>query len=104
MLTALSQEKFEKDSCMDVKNLLIAGAAIDEQDDCGETALILAVKAGRSEVVKCLLDENADPTIIDDHGRTALHHAASINDPDIVRMLLQYPVVQASPLYFFDLF
>lgn len=89
MLTALNQNKTEKISCMDVENLLRAGSAIDEQDDCGETALIMAIKAGRAEVVKCLLQYGADPTIPDDHKRTALHHAASINASDIVRIILE---------------
>lgn len=89
MVTALNQDKAEEASCADIENLLLAGAAIDEQDDCGETALVMAIKVGRAEVVKCLLDRGADPAIPDDHGRTALHHAASINAADIVRMLLE---------------
>uniref|UniRef100_A0A1I7VL43 Notch n=1 Tax=Loa loa TaxID=7209 RepID=A0A1I7VL43_LOALO len=89
MLTALNQEKNEEASCMDVENLFLAGALVDAEDDYGETALIMAIKAGRAEVVKCLLQFGADITISDIHNRTALHHAASINAADIVRILLE---------------
>uniref|UniRef100_A0A915PS56 Uncharacterized protein n=1 Tax=Setaria digitata TaxID=48799 RepID=A0A915PS56_9BILA len=84
MLTALNQEKTEEVSCTDIENLFLAGAFIDDEDDCGETALVIAIKAGRAEVVKCFLRFGADVTILDDHNRTTLHHAASINAADIV--------------------
>lgn len=89
MLTALNQEKNEEASCTDVENLFLAGALIDAEDDYGETALILAIKAGRAEVVKCFLRFGADITVSDIHNRTVLHHAASINAADIVRILLE---------------
>ncbi|CAG9535345.1 unnamed protein product [Cercopithifilaria johnstoni] len=84
MLTALNQEKNEEASCTDVENLFLVGALIDAEDDCGETALIMAIKAGRAEVVKCFLRFGADITISDIHNRTTLHHAASINAADII--------------------
>uniref|UniRef100_A0A0R3S3B5 Notch n=1 Tax=Elaeophora elaphi TaxID=1147741 RepID=A0A0R3S3B5_9BILA len=84
MLTALNQAKSEEASCTDVENLFLAGAFIDAEDDSGETALIMAIKAGRAEVVKCLLRFGADVTATDIHNRTALHHAASINAADII--------------------
>ncbi|VDK72475.1 unnamed protein product [Litomosoides sigmodontis] len=89
MLTALNQTKSEEASCTDVENLFLAGALIDAEDDCGETALIMAVKAGRAEVVKCFLRFGADIATCDIHNRTALHHAASINAADIIRILLE---------------
>lgn len=89
MLTALNQEKSEEASCMDVENLFLADALIDAEDNFGETALIMAIKAGRAQVAKCLLRFGANATVSDFHHRTVLHHAASINAADIIRILLE---------------
>ncbi|VDM95221.1 unnamed protein product [Thelazia callipaeda] len=99
MLTALNQMKSEEVSCSDVENLFLSGALIDEEDDYGQTALILAIKAGRAEVVKCLLRLGAHVTDVDDYNRTTLHHAASINASDILRLLLE---AQEIEVYFVD--
>lgn len=99
MLTALNQEKSEEASCTDVENLFLAGTFIDAEDDCGETALIMAIKAGRAEVVKCFLRFGADIAICDIHNRTALHHAASINAADIIRILLETEEIEVCFIY-----
>ncbi|KAM3718302.1 Neurogenic locus notch [Dirofilaria immitis] len=98
MLTALNQKKCEEVSCTDVENLFLAGALIDNDDDNGETALIMAIKAGRAEVVKCLLRFGADITVSDIHNRTVLHHAASINASDIIRILLEIDEIEVDAI------
>uniref|UniRef100_A0AAF5Q282 EGF-like domain-containing protein n=2 Tax=Wuchereria bancrofti TaxID=6293 RepID=A0AAF5Q282_WUCBA len=98
MLTALNQEKGEEISCTDVENLFLAGALVNVVDDCGQTALIMAIKAGRAEVVKCLLRFGADTAISDIHSRTTLHHAASINAADIVRILLETEEIEVDAI------
>ncbi|VBB25720.1 unnamed protein product [Acanthocheilonema viteae] len=98
MLTALNQEKNEEASCIDVENLFLVGALIDAEDDCGETALIMAIKAGRAEVVKCFLRFGADITVSDIHNRTPLHHAASINAADIIRILLETEQIEVDAI------
>lgn len=95
MLTALNQGKSEETSCTDVENLFLVGALIDAQDDSGETALIMAIKAGRAEVVKCLIQFGADITVTDIYNRTVLHHAASINAADIIRIILETETIEA---------
>lgn len=45
-----------------VKLLLAKGAAVDEVNPDGDTALILAVRAGNVEVIQALINAGADPT------------------------------------------
>lgn len=49
---------------------------------------MLAVKSGRGAVVDYLLQNGANPTIVDEKGRTPLHHAVAVNMPIIVKQLL----------------
>ncbi|VDM39507.1 unnamed protein product [Toxocara canis] len=88
MQTASNQAKSESSSVDDIRNLLKAGAHIDAQDDCEDTALMLAVKSGRRAVVEFLLDSGADPTIVDERDRTPLHHAVAVQSIEIVQLLL----------------
>ncbi|VDN42600.1 unnamed protein product [Gongylonema pulchrum] len=88
MQTASNQAKSEEASIEDIHNLLKAGAEIDAQDDSEDTALMLAVKSGRTAVVACLIKYGADPTLVDEKDRTPLHHAVAVNIPDIVQLLL----------------
>ncbi|VDN04815.1 unnamed protein product [Thelazia callipaeda] len=88
MQTASNQAKSEEASCEDICNLLKVGAEIDAQDDSEDTALMLAVKSGRTAVVDCLLKNGADPRLVDEKDRTPLHHAVAVNIPSIVQLLL----------------
>jgi ankyrin repeat protein/predicted Ser/Thr protein kinase len=54
----------------------------------GRTALILAAAKGDSEIVKTLLEKNADPDVQDDSGATALMVAIGRQDIDMAEMLL----------------
>jgi len=55
-------------------------ADIAMQDDLGETALIKAVKEGRREIVKQLIDVGADPYMTDYTGYSAYEHAMRSRD------------------------
>lgn len=96
MQTASNQAKNEEASCADIHNLLEAGAEIDAQDDSEDTALMLAVKSGRTMVVECLLKNGADPMLVDEKDRTPLHHAVAVNIPNIVQLLLDTRQVNVS--------
>ncbi|EJW73998.1 hypothetical protein WUBG_15094, partial [Wuchereria bancrofti] len=98
MQTASNQAKNEEASCEDIRNLLEVGAEIDAQDDSEDTALMLAVKSGRTTVVDCLLKNGADPTIVDEKDRTPLHHAVAVNIPNIVQLLLDTRQVNVDAL------
>ncbi|KAM8804355.1 ankyrin repeat domain-containing protein 34C [Eudromia elegans] len=78
--------------------LLEGGAYINESNDKGETALMVACvtkhvdqqSIGRARMVKYLLDNRADPNIQDKAGRTALMHACMQGaGADVVSLLLQ---------------
>lgn len=69
--------------------LLDAGIPIDARDEDGESALMGAAKAGRSELVRTLLARGADPALQDIWGYTALTWSASQTDnPETVAALL----------------
>ena len=57
--------------------LLDAGAKIDNQDDRGRTALMIAAERNHGHMVEILLDAGADSSIRDKNGSTALDLAAS---------------------------
>jgi ankyrin repeat protein len=71
------------------------GAAINDRDRYGETALSLA--RGSSPVVKFLLRRGADPTIADTRGRTPLMEASvEWAHLETVRCLLDHPGAAAA--------
>uniref|UniRef100_A0A8C5K4Y8 Ankyrin repeat domain-containing protein 34C n=1 Tax=Jaculus jaculus TaxID=51337 RepID=A0A8C5K4Y8_JACJA len=78
--------------------LLEGGAYINESNDKGETALMVACitthvdqqSISKSRMVKFLLDNRADPNIQDKSGRTALIHACIRRaGGDVVSLLLE---------------
>jgi hypothetical protein len=70
-----------------VQALMDQGAALNERDDQGRTALMLAVIDGRREAVRLLLDRGADPNVADHSGRTPLQMARQANLQEIVTLL-----------------
>ncbi|KAM4826451.1 LOW QUALITY PROTEIN: ankyrin repeat domain-containing protein 34C [Thomomys bottae] len=77
--------------------LLEGGAYVNESNDKGETALMVAClthhqdaqSSSKSRMVKCLLEHQADPNIQDRSGKTALMHACvGRAGGDVVSLLL----------------
>jgi ankyrin repeat protein len=54
-----------------VSYLLDAGAHIDDRDDRGRTALMMAAEGGRAEIASLLLARGADPALKDKAGKRA---------------------------------
>ncbi|XP_008946542.1 PREDICTED: ankyrin repeat domain-containing protein 34C-like, partial [Merops nubicus] len=78
--------------------LLEGGAYINESNERGETALMVACitkhvdqqSIGKAKMVKYLLDNRADPNIQDKSGKTALMHACIRGaGGDVVSLLLE---------------
>jgi uncharacterized protein len=70
-----------------ISYLLDAGAHIDDRDDRGRTALMIAAEAGRSEIVELLLKRGADPSLKDKAG----HRAADLTVLTALRERLALP-------------
>lgn len=71
-----------------VKRLLKSGKPVDERDSWGETALMAATAYGRTEVVKCLIDANADVTAITNEGKKIINFINTENaDPQLLLAL-----------------
>ena len=71
-----------------VKKLLDGGVPVDEKDEGGKTALMLASEKGRTEVVRLLLDKGALLDEKDADGMTALMWASNEGHTEVVKLLL----------------
>lgn len=71
-----------------VVDLLDRGAAVDDQDNVGQTALMYAANAGKSDVVGRLLVAGADPNRRDHEGNAPVMFAAQHGYAEIVGALL----------------
>jgi ankyrin repeat protein len=74
--------------------LLAHGARVDAKDDDGVTALYGAVEAGKTDLVRLLLEKGAAPGVRMGRGmlkgRTPLHDAAGRGRTEIVEALLKF--------------
>lgn len=71
-----------------IARLLRDGAAIDEQDANGETALFAAARAAQPKIIDQLMIAGADAAIRNDEGLTAVHAAAAGGDAEAVSVLV----------------
>jgi ankyrin repeat protein len=72
-----------------VKLHIEAGTDIDEKDAMsGSTPLISAATFGKIDIVKALIDANANLTLKNNDGATALHSAAFFCRVEIVQLLI----------------
>jgi ankyrin repeat protein len=62
---------------------------VNAKDDHGLTPLLLATQGGHREVVRLLLQSNADPDDSDEDGNTALLLATQHQNREIIRLLLR---------------
>jgi hypothetical protein len=81
--------------CVEIAKMLLAhGARVDTKDDEGATALYWAVEAGKTSLVRLLLEKGADPGVRMARGmmkgRTPLHDAAGRGRTEIVEALLKF--------------
>uniref|UniRef100_A0A1L8DIW4 Ankyrin n=1 Tax=Nyssomyia neivai TaxID=330878 RepID=A0A1L8DIW4_9DIPT len=71
-----------------VRNLILAGARVNERDATAKTALHVAAERGRVANVSAILQNGADYDAVDGDGNNALHIAVREGHLSIVRELL----------------
>ena len=71
-----------------IKQLVAAGADINEIDDRGIWPLLAAVTDGNLEAIRLLLALHADPNQTDHYQYSALHEAASLGYPAALELLI----------------
>lgn len=76
--------------------MLDMGAALEESDISGETALLLASRLGHADMVKELLRAGAAVNARDCLSRTALYFAALYDKAEVAALLLQSPQVDVN--------
>jgi len=79
-----------KGLCSVIPIALAAGVDKDRCDRMQNTALIIAVRAGKHEFVKALLAYNPNDALADDNGYTALWHAHENSDATMEALLVDY--------------
>jgi hypothetical protein len=73
-----------------VKKYLASGSDVNQQDVRGYTALIVAARAGFMEIVELLLENRADPRLLDREGISASAHARNLGYSDIEATIERY--------------
>jgi ankyrin repeat protein len=66
------------------------GPSVDQQDETGCTALLIAASKNHVQVVELLLRHGADPKIINNKERSPLHCAAYVGTVELSKLLLEY--------------
>lgn len=72
-----------------IRDMLPGVQDVDETDENGNTALMLAGYNGHTEIVKLLLDRGADINHLNSDGRNVLMYTASGPYPETVELLLE---------------
>lgn len=90
-LTALHKAALHGGGAPVVRLLLDYGADVNRRDNNNnQTALHFAADKGRTAMVKTLLNNGADVTLVNTAGNTALHLAAGYGEAKVVQLLLDH--------------
>ena len=81
--------------------ILKAGADINAKNEYGETALVRSVRSlvKNHSMIKLLLNNNANPDLVDNRNKNALAHAIERKDTAVIQILLEEgadPLVELS--------
>ena len=78
------------DNVEGIKNALARGSWINQKDDSGDTALMIAAYNGKTQAVEYLCQNGADINAWNPQKATALIYAAYYNQIEVARVLLKY--------------
>lgn len=70
--------------------LLENGGNVNEQNELGQSSLMLACERSLPNIVEFLLKKGADITQTDNEGRTALHYISIKSKPHIIKLLIDH--------------
>ena len=84
-------ESVHTDNPGGVREALEYGASVECLDYMLQTPLMLAAKLGSVDVCKCLVENGADPNVVDLSGKTALVYAYEHGKHEVVEYLLSQP-------------
>ena len=79
----------EKKDVKEIKELIDMGADVNQKNETGKTALMMASIKGYKEVVEFLIQKEADVNQKDDYGWTALMWTSRKGRNEIVKLLIQ---------------
>ena len=88
-LTMSIHKAIERGDLKKVKELLAAGAPVDERNRGGQTPLMIAVMHNLTPYFKALLMAGADVNAVDAVGESVMHYAGTHGTPLIVQALLE---------------
>jgi len=74
---------------LNIKQLILQGADINEIDARGIWPLLAATTYGNAQTVELLIDLGADPNLADQYNYTALHEAATLGYHDVANLLIE---------------
>lgn len=83
---------------MITRNLILAGARINDRDATQKTALHVAAERGNLEALSALLENGADFDAVDSNGNNALHIAVRESHLTVVRELLTVSTINAEAI------
>jgi len=72
-----------------VRELLAGGIAVDQRDSDGNTPLVMAAMAGKTEIARLLIENGADVNAKTNNEGTSLHGAAFMGHLAMVRLLVE---------------
>ena len=91
-MTALMNAVNQNDPAR-VKQLIAQGADVNQLESNGDAPLIMAAYKGYTEIVRLLLENDADVTVLDPGMKaTALHAAAYAGRAEAAKLLIDYGI------------
>ncbi|UYV70657.1 hypothetical protein LAZ67_8000182 [Cordylochernes scorpioides] len=83
----------KQNNALGIEDAIKAGAVVNARNEFSKTPLHLASYKGYVKFVELLLQNKADPKLLDDKSMTPLHYAAGSSHPRVVELLLSHGAI-----------